>query len=133
MRIVLLLMFLFVSSTCFCQYTYEYCDFESPCNVIRIDTSSPENIWQIGIAKKPNFFFITNTISTDTLLPYPPNNYSAFYVKIPRAEWETVEKVTGAKVTEDGLQDAVMTHNTFQVIIYHIINYDINVLEQKTS
>jgi hypothetical protein len=73
--------FFFVQS----QTTQIYCDFESPCQIITIDSTVTTNIWQIGFADKPNFIFPNNSISTDTILPYPPNNYSVYYVKIPRA------------------------------------------------
>ena len=71
---------LLINST-YGQATYVYCDFESNCEVITIDTGIIDNIWQIGFADKPNFSFISNTIVTDTTWPYPPNNYSAFKLK----------------------------------------------------
>jgi hypothetical protein len=52
---------------------------------IKIDTSVPNNIWQIG---KPNKTFFTsahsipNAIVTDTIHPYPTNNNSVFYLGV---------------------------------------------------
>jgi hypothetical protein len=52
---------------------------------IRVDSTLPGNIWQTGIVNKP--YFTTGlsgprALVTDTLLPYPVNNTSAFYFKI---------------------------------------------------
>lgn len=49
--------------------------------LIKIDTSQPNNIWQIGKPQKL-FFNVAasppNTIVTDTINPYPVNNLSSF-------------------------------------------------------
>ncbi len=87
-NIILLLISIWLSNIVFGQATNVFCDFESECDVIRIDTGNAYNIWQIGFANKPNFLFETNSIVTDTLLAYPTNNYSVFHVKIPRALWD---------------------------------------------
>jgi len=56
------------------------CEFESPCNLLKTDTSSL-NIWQIGCPGKP-FFDTAYTqpyaLVTDTINPYPPSNHSYF-------------------------------------------------------
>ena len=53
---------------------------------IRIDSTIPNNIWQIGAPYKHIFLAahsIPNAIVTDTLNPYPINNTSVFYLTTP--------------------------------------------------
>ena len=62
-------------------YAIDSCHFESPCNLIVLDTSIIGNIWQIGSTTKPFFNAAhspTKAIMTDTLNVYPPNNQSYF-------------------------------------------------------
>lgn len=52
--------------------------------IVKIDTTNPANIWQIG--KPQKIFFsaastLPNAIVTDTLHNYPPNNHSSFEIK----------------------------------------------------
>jgi len=50
---------------------------------IKIDTSVPNNKWQIGKPTKTFFtsaYSIPNAIVTDTIHPYPTNNNSVFYL-----------------------------------------------------
>jgi hypothetical protein len=55
-------------------------------NLLKIDTSIPSNIWQIGKPQKSFFnqaYSTPNVIVTDTINPYPVNNLSKFYIYIP--------------------------------------------------
>jgi Secretion system C-terminal sorting domain len=55
-----------------------------------IDETNPENIWQIGETYKAAFdtaYSTPNAIMTDTLNPYPVNNYSTFEYLITKPEW----------------------------------------------
>lgn len=68
-----------------CQLFYSYIDFESPTDIVVIDTTQTENIWQIGIPSKTIFnsgYNSTNAIVTDTIFNYPINNTSIFEIKI---------------------------------------------------
>jgi len=50
---------------------------------IRIDTTIPNNIWQIGKPQKATFtsaYSLPNAIVTDTINTYPINNISVFYL-----------------------------------------------------
>ncbi|HYV91606.1 MAG TPA: T9SS type A sorting domain-containing protein [Chitinophagales bacterium] len=60
-------------------------DFESPNDLISIDTSVG-NLWQIASPQKVfinSAFYGSKVIITDSTNSYPPNNQSAFVVKIP--------------------------------------------------
>lgn len=52
---------------------------------LKIDTLHfPQNIWQIGKIQKmipDTAFYPSNAIITDTVHPYPANNYSVFIIK----------------------------------------------------
>ena len=58
--------------------------------ILKIDTSTTGNIWQIGKPLKTIFdstYSYPNAIVTDTSHYYPPNNFSAFTVKIFDPAW----------------------------------------------
>ena len=58
--------------------------------LLKIDTSLVGNIWQIGSPHKTIFdsaYSRPNAIVTDTIQPYPTNNFSAFTVKIFDPAW----------------------------------------------
>ena len=58
--------------------------------ILKIDTSIVGNIWQIGKPHKTIFdsaYSHPNAIVTDTIHYYPPNNFSAFTVKIFDPAW----------------------------------------------
>ncbi len=58
--------------------------------ILKIDTSLAGNIWQIGKPHKTLFdsaYSRPNAIVTDTIHYYPPNNFSAFTVKIFDPAW----------------------------------------------
>jgi len=58
--------------------------------ILKIDTSASENIWQIGKPHKTLFdsaYSRPNAIVTDTIHYYPPNNSSAFTIKIFDPAW----------------------------------------------
>jgi len=64
-----------------------YITFDNPTNLfrIKIDTSNPGNIWQIGKPDKQFFkkaHSLPNDIITDSINPYPVNNNSIFYLGI---------------------------------------------------
>lgn len=68
-------------------------NFETNSQLVEIDTSQTNNIWQIGI---PNKVFLDSSYSaplciiTDTINNYPINNFSSFQIKIlppPNSCW----------------------------------------------
>ena len=62
-------------------YIIDSCDFESPCNMMVLDTSITGNIWQIGSTIKPFFDSAhspVKAIMTDTINVYPSKNQSCF-------------------------------------------------------
>jgi hypothetical protein len=69
-----------------CQFGYGTINFDDTINLfrIRIDTTVPNNIWQIGAPNKHIFksaYSLPNAIITDTLNSYPINNNSVFYLR----------------------------------------------------
>ena len=61
-------------------------NFNSPTDLIEIDTTNPNNIWQIGRPRKSyinSAFSADNAIITDTLNSYPTNDTSSFILKVP--------------------------------------------------
>jgi hypothetical protein len=61
-------------------------DFDTFSPYIKIDTSQPNNIWQIGKPKKTLFnsaYSGSNAIITDTVNPYPVINTSSFLLILP--------------------------------------------------
>ena len=86
-RIILLVVFSVALIRGNCQFE-EYITFDNPTNLfrIRIDTTIPNNIWQIGKPNKHLFhdaYSIPNGIVTDTVNSYPINNNSVFYLITP--------------------------------------------------
>jgi hypothetical protein len=80
-KIVVFLFLLFPVSFGFCQ---KWITFDDSTNLFRIqiDTTLPNNIWQIGQPQKPTFtssHSIPNGIVTDLHNTYPINNSSIFY------------------------------------------------------
>lgn len=64
-------------------------DFESNTDTIKIDTLS-NNIWQIGEPDKIFFdtaYSGTKVIVTDSINPYPVNNYSSFTIRFDTPPW----------------------------------------------
>lgn len=63
-----------------------FIDFSSPTDLIEIDTTNPNNVWQIG---RPQKTFLNSALSgdfaiiTDTVNTYPNNNTSSFILKVP--------------------------------------------------
>jgi len=81
-KIVIFLFFVFPVSSGFCQ---KWITFDDSINLFRIqiDTTLPNNIWQIGQPQKTTFTSsrsIPNGIVTDLHNPYPVNNTSVFYL-----------------------------------------------------
>lgn len=67
---------------------YAFIDFSSPTNLIEIDTTNPNNRWQIGRPQKiflNSAYSSANAIITDTINNYPTNDTSAFVLKVPEA------------------------------------------------
>jgi len=64
-----------------------FIDFSNPTDLIEIDTTNPNNIWQIG---RPQKSFINsalssdNVIITDTVNSYTINDTSSFILKVPQ-------------------------------------------------
>lgn len=86
MKKFLLLLFILFALKGYSQFGEFIFNFEYPVyeNTLTIDTvSNPENIWQIGPPQKTFFtsaYSPPNVIVTDTLLAYPPNDTSRFYI-----------------------------------------------------
>lgn len=67
-------------------YPIDSTDFESQNNLIVIDTSSAENLWQIGEPDKLIFneaLSPINALMTDTAISYPVRTNSVFYLNLP--------------------------------------------------
>ncbi len=84
-----LILFLVLTMSCFAikaQTLYTaFIDFEHDHSLIKIDTSQPNNIWQIGRPSKVIFnsaYSLPNAIVTDTLHYYPANNKSSFRIDV---------------------------------------------------
>jgi len=88
------LLTLILASLSFCvsfgQATDKFCDFETPCDMVTIDTSLQDNLWQTGYPAKAVFNLenLSKKIVTDTLTPYGSNNLSIFYVRIIPTGWD---------------------------------------------
>lgn len=85
-----------------------YCDFDTPCDFIVIDTNFSNNIWQIGFPDKAIFNIgnMSNKIVTDTLLAYGINNLSVFgidVIRMPLDMW--IEVFFNHIIDSDTLQD----------------------------
>jgi len=70
------------------KFFFKQINFDNGQNMefIKVDTSLVNNIWQIGKPQKSNFtqaYSIPNAIVTYTVLPYPENNLSRFYLYVP--------------------------------------------------
>lgn len=71
----------------FSQQPEVYIDFSGPSDYLEIDTTNPNNIWQIGKAQKTfmNLGYDDDyAIITDTTLNYAVNNTSSFILKTPK-------------------------------------------------
>lgn len=67
-------------------YPLDSSDFESPSNLIIIDTSIVGNLWQIGEPDKLIFneaLSPINALMTDTAISYPIRTNSVFYLNLP--------------------------------------------------
>lgn len=85
-KFVLILLFSFFVLKSFSQWGFGFINFEDTTNLFRIyiDTTIPNNIWQIGAPHKSFFTHahsLPNAIITDTMNPYPVNNNSVFYFR----------------------------------------------------
>ncbi|HTA82564.1 MAG TPA: T9SS type A sorting domain-containing protein [Bacteroidia bacterium] len=91
--------------------------FEKHLELVKIDTSQKNNIWQIGRPQKAFFdsaYSKPNAIVTDTINDYPVNNVSSFNIilpgtKTPFGSWDkcTIPVVTfWQKFDMDTLQDS---------------------------
>ena len=64
----------------------------NPNCILTIDTTLSGNIWQIGQPQKVLFdsaYSAPNALVTDTVNPYPPNNYSIVEFSLKKPEWAT--------------------------------------------
>ncbi|MCF8373621.1 MAG: T9SS type A sorting domain-containing protein [Bacteroidales bacterium] len=62
----------------------------NPYCILTIDSTLPSNIWQIGQPQKALFdsaYTPPNALVTDTINPYPINNYSSFEIALKKPEW----------------------------------------------
>ncbi|MCT4582966.1 MAG: T9SS type A sorting domain-containing protein [Flavobacteriales bacterium] len=78
--LLILNIFLSITSIFTQQVTIDSCDFEQPCSVIEIDTSS-SNIWELGKPSKVLFdsaYSFNRVLITDSISNYPINNHSSF-------------------------------------------------------
>ncbi|MEI7981068.1 MAG: T9SS type A sorting domain-containing protein [Bacteroidota bacterium] len=95
-------------------HLFDYNDFETPDSLLQIDISLTGNIWQIGTPSKIFFdsaYSIPKAIVTDTMNFYPPNNFSAFTIKISDPAWNPAYQPNRTSITfhhkydTDSLQD----------------------------
>ena len=87
---------------------YGIIDFDTSGAGVFIDTNLISNVWQIGVPQKTYFtsaLTLPNAIITDTINPYPTNNYSAFYITIPNVYWSGVNLEFKHKFDSDTLID----------------------------
>jgi len=87
-----LVLLLFSAACAYCQVLVaeDSVTFEANSNLIRIDTSQPGNIWQIGRPSKALFdsaHLSPFAIVTDTINPYPAGNLSSFEFTIHNDGW----------------------------------------------
>ena len=85
-KFLFLMLFSFLLMKSFSQWGHGFINFEDTASLFRIsiDTSVPDNIWQIGSPHKSIFtssYSVPLAITTDTLNPYPMNNNSVFYYR----------------------------------------------------
>ena len=82
---LLILNFHFLYSQTPCDnYCLNFEDTTCLSHLIIDTTTFPQNLWQIGRPQKPLFNSASsplNVIITDTVRPYPINNYSMFYIR----------------------------------------------------
>lgn len=87
---IIIFLFFSISRNSFSQWWYTI-NFESnDDSVIKIDTTNPSNIWQIGKPQKTFFdsaYSKPNAIVTDTINFYSVNNISSFVLKIYDSNW----------------------------------------------
>ena len=84
MRKILFAILSILSATVNAQWI-DTANFEIGTQLIQIDTSQPNNIWQIGVPQKIFFdsaFSKSKAILTDTINSYPINNISSFQLVI---------------------------------------------------
>ncbi|HUM46650.1 MAG TPA: T9SS type A sorting domain-containing protein [Chitinophagales bacterium] len=87
---------------------YGIIDFDTSGAGVFIDTNLISNVWQIGVPQKTCFtsaLTLPNAIMTDTINPYPTNNYSVFYITIPNVYWSGVNLEFKHKFDSDTLID----------------------------
>ena len=85
-KLILLGLFTIFLLKSYAQWGYGFVNFDDTAGLFRIyiDTTIPNNIWQIGAPHKHFFtssYSIPNVIVTDTLNSYPVNNNSVFYYR----------------------------------------------------
>lgn len=72
------------------------CIFDIPCEIISIDTSQPNNIWQIGEPSKTIFdkaYIGTRTLITDSINAYDTSSISSFTIQLVHTNSITTELV----------------------------------------
>ncbi|MFI5135825.1 MAG: hypothetical protein ACHQD9_08235 [Chitinophagales bacterium] len=77
--------------------------FETPDSLLKIDTTAG-NIWEIGRPHKIFFdsaYSLPNAIVTDTLNPYPINNFSTFTIKISDLDWNPSQPLNRTALVSD--------------------------------
>ena len=85
-RVILISLFIQILLKSYSQIGWGEINFDDNIDLFRItiDTTLPNNIWQIGSPHKSFFtssYSIPNAIITDTLNSYPANNKSVFYFR----------------------------------------------------
>ncbi len=78
-----LLTALLIFVSCFLSAQIQILNFDSPSNMLSIDTTNPNNLWQVGPPNKTIFdsaLSAPNVIVTDTASPYSINSNSSFTV-----------------------------------------------------
>jgi hypothetical protein len=89
-KFFIIIQFLIYGLISHAQLLHEYINFETRDSLLTIDTTLTGNTWQIGTPSKIFFdsaWSAPKAIVTDTLNFYPPNNFSAFTIKIWDPSW----------------------------------------------
>jgi len=102
---------------------------------VHIDSTNPDNIWQIGHPQKAMFdsaFSMPNVIVTDTSAYYPTNNNSVFYVYYPWhdlgwvAEMSFKYKIQSDTLLDFGYVEASYDHgNTWVDVMQDAVQYEL--------
>ena len=106
-------------------------DFNDDHSFIKIDTTNPDNIWQIGPPQKELFneaYTPPNVIITDTINPYTPGNYSTFQFTVTSPDtgfcWSHSLLSIAHRFDTDTLRSGGYIEISYDSIEWHNIIFD---------